>query len=55
LIFRNREVLARIFAIVLTPEEAQGEVVKAIQELDISAKQWASFYNKPLPDWVDQD
>lgn len=54
-ILGNREVLARIGAIVLTPEEAQKKVVKAIQERDLYAKQWASFYNKPLPDWVDQD
>jgi hypothetical protein len=54
-ILGNREALARIRAIVLTPEEAQEEVAKEIQERDLYAKEWASFYNRPLPDWVGQD
>jgi hypothetical protein len=54
-ILGNRTALSSIGAIVLTPEEAHAEVVNAIQERDLYAKQWASFYNKPLPDWVGQD
>jgi hypothetical protein len=54
-ILGNRSALASIGVIVLTPEEAQVEVTEAIQERDLYAKQWASFYNKPLPHWVGQD
>ncbi len=54
-ILGNSSALASIGAIVLTPEEAQAEVVKAIHERDLYAKQWASFYDKALPHWVGED
>ena len=54
-ILGNRQALARIGAIVLTPEEAQCKVKNAIQKRDLHAKQWASFFNEPLPEWVDKD
>jgi len=51
----NRKMLSNLGISVITPEEGVERVIKALNERDDHASEWADYYGKELPEWVGKD